>query len=364
MTPPSHGWSRALVRAAVGDLPRDGPGIADLTRLLVHARRTTTMESYDSKIRRFVDFCLNDWPAAGYPALRPLPAQQSTILAYIGSLFEDGLQASSLQPYLSAINSWHADLHLPPPARGHLVTLARKGYAELEGEETVNLERRGPIAVDVILDIVVLGMRTASRRTLRAATAIAVAFLFFARADTGVRLLRRDIALDAHGIHLRAQAKTRSRLDPLLLTAPWPHPIAGHDMPFIHSLLARFLASTAGARDDAPLWQLSTDNAASWRPALVEVWLQHLLKTLQRTPPLGTLWTKHSLRSAGATAALSVGVDVFTIARLGGWASIESVKLYVDPFVVPHLYSFLVFGPWLRKSLDAVLAAHRQVRSS
>ena len=50
--------------------------------------------------------------------------------------------------------------------------------------------------------------------------------------------------------------------------------------------------------------------------------------------------------------------------RLGGWASIESVKLYVDPFVVPHLYSFLVFGPWLRKSLDAVIAAHRQVRSS
>ncbi|MEY3683572.1 MAG: hypothetical protein RIS62_282 [Chloroflexota bacterium] len=78
----------------------------------------------------------------------------------------------------------------------------------------------------------------------------------------------------------------------------------------------------------------------------------------------GHVWTKHSLRSAGATAALSVGVDVFTIARLGGWASIESVKLYVDPFVVPHLYSFLVFGPWLRKSLDAVLAAHRQVRSS
>ena len=32
----------------------------------------------------------------------------------------------------------------------------------------------------------------------------------------------------------------------------------------------------------------------------------------------------HSMRSGGATAALSIGSDVFTIARWGIWASISS----------------------------------------
>ena len=84
-------------------------------------------------------------------------------------------------------------------------------------------------------------------------------------------------------------------------------------------------------------------------------WVHDLLAKLRQVPPVDTFLSKHSLHSAGASAALSIGVDVFTIARLGGWASID---------LVPHLYSFLMFRPWLRKSLDAVLAAHRKVRSS
>ena len=101
MTPPSHAFSRALVRAAISDLLRAGPGIVYLTRLLEHSTRTTTMESYDDKIRRFVDFGRDVRPATGFPALCLLPAQQRTILACVGSLFENESQASSLQPYLT-----------------------------------------------------------------------------------------------------------------------------------------------------------------------------------------------------------------------------------------------------------------------
>ena len=51
-----------------------------------------------------------DWPGADLPPLCPLPASQSTVLAYLGSLLDDGIKASSLKPYLSAINYLYADL--------------------------------------------------------------------------------------------------------------------------------------------------------------------------------------------------------------------------------------------------------------
>ena len=347
----------ALVASALGPMPRRAPGVAALIECLAHSRRRTTLASYDGKVQRFFDFCTRDWPAAGFPPLCPLPASQSTVLAYIGSLFDDGIKASSLKPYLSAINSLHADLRLPLPASGHLVSLAKRGYVEREGEEELNLVQRAPLPADVVLDIVRLGMRTTSLRTLRAAAAIGLAFLFFARGDTGVRLRRCDLSLDARGLHIRAAAKNRPRTHPLTLTAPWPSPVPGCDFPSIHALVARFLAATPSAHPLAPLWLLPCDAHAAWCSARVDDWLHDLLAELRQVPPVGTFWSKHSLRSAGASAALSVGVDVFIIARIGGWSSIETVQAYVDPLLKPTLFAFFVFGPWLRPTLASVLAA-------
>ena len=56
----------------------------------------------------------------------------------------------------------------------------------------------------------------------------------------------------------------------------------------------------------------------------------------------------HSMRSGGATAALSIGSDVFTIARWGIWASISSVQLYADPLVKPSEAAFFFFGHLLK----------------
>ena len=80
-------------------MPRRAPGVAALVECLACPRRRTTFASYDGKVQRFFDFCERDWPAAGFPPLCPLPASQRTVLAYIGSLFDDGIKASSLKPY-------------------------------------------------------------------------------------------------------------------------------------------------------------------------------------------------------------------------------------------------------------------------
>jgi hypothetical protein len=57
----------------------------------------------------------------------------------LGYLLESGtISAKSLQPYLSAINAVHNDFEYPSPACGHLVKLARKGFAELQGSSMLH----------------------------------------------------------------------------------------------------------------------------------------------------------------------------------------------------------------------------------
>ena len=46
----------------------------------------------------------------------------------LNNLQEEGVvKAGSLQPYLSAINSWHADMGLSKPAVGQAVNMLRRG---------------------------------------------------------------------------------------------------------------------------------------------------------------------------------------------------------------------------------------------
>ena len=57
------------------------------------------------------------------------------ILAYVGHLAEKGtIAADSLQPYLSAINTYHLDNGLERPALGHVVTAARRGMRRAQAQ--------------------------------------------------------------------------------------------------------------------------------------------------------------------------------------------------------------------------------------
>ena len=86
------------------------------------------MAPYNGKFQRFATFCT----MAG---LCSLPATLSTELAYLGWLSEeDILHHSSLQPYLTSINSAHKDLGCEVSAEGHLITLARKRLGENQAQ--------------------------------------------------------------------------------------------------------------------------------------------------------------------------------------------------------------------------------------
>eukprot|EP00854_Cymbomonas_tetramitiformis_P012366 gene12366-biopygen12720 len=90
-------------------------GQSRLTELAVKMQRKslldTTMSNYGPKARRVIHFCVQQ--------RRPwLPATEATVVLYVASVLEDGgVQAASMQPYLSAINNYHEDLGFPGPAK-------------------------------------------------------------------------------------------------------------------------------------------------------------------------------------------------------------------------------------------------------
>lgn len=295
------------------------------------SRRETTWANYDSKWLKWVHYCTVVWPEAGHAPLCPCPADPAHVVAYLGWLCEqDRVHASSLQPYLSAINSFHADLGYSKPALGSIVALARKGFGELEGDLDPDRARRGPLPARVALLIVQFGLHSTSAHAVRVCACIALQFAFFARSDTGINARAYDLLLDSFGLHWREHTKTLPRMHPATLSCPWPP-----SQPLLHQLLARFLALRGATAPDAPLWRLQSDtySPSQWRPALIDEWLQEALSWVDATPPPGVLWSSHSLRSGGATAALAIGVDPFTIARWGIWAAITSVQPYIDPLV-------------------------------
>jgi hypothetical protein len=98
-----------------------------------------------------------------------MPASQTNILAFIGYLASLGrIRSSSLQPYLSDINSLHADFGFPKSAQGHWISLARKGFGEIDGSFNQAPTNAAPFPASYMLSILMHGLQdTTSSRHVR-----------------------------------------------------------------------------------------------------------------------------------------------------------------------------------------------------
>jgi hypothetical protein len=119
-----------------------------------------------------------------------LPASSQTVVAYLGYLLESGtISAKSLQPYLSTINVVNNDFEYSSPACGHLVKLARTGFAELQGSSMLQPQQVTAFPTEHMLTIVMYGLRPdASKHQIRVCACLVAQFAFFSRADSGVHL--------------------------------------------------------------------------------------------------------------------------------------------------------------------------------
>jgi hypothetical protein len=188
------------------------PGFEAGVRLLQGGQRPSTVKSYDQKWLKFETFTAQVQDDAGATRMTALPASSQTVVVYLGYLLESGtISAKSLQPYLSTINVVHNDFEYPSPACGHLVKLARKGFAELQGSSMLQPQQVTVFPSEHLLTIVMYDLRPdASKHQIRVCACLAAQFAFFSRADSGVLLTTINTQVSNTTISINQAAKSLS----------------------------------------------------------------------------------------------------------------------------------------------------------
>ena len=142
-----------------------------------------------------------------------LPASSQTVVAYFGYLLETvTISAKSLQSYLSAINTVHNDFEYPSPARGYLVKLSRKGFAELQGSSMLQPQQVTVFPAEHMFAIVQFGLRPdTSIHHIRVCGCLLAQFAFSSRADSGVLLTDVDAQASVSTLSINQSVKNVAR---------------------------------------------------------------------------------------------------------------------------------------------------------
>eukprot|EP00873_Tetraselmis_striata_P043540 jgi/Tetstr1/463804/TSEL_008619.t1 len=320
--------------------------------LLSSSLSAQTLKSYAGRLSQFAEFCHDS------ENISPLEATTATVVRYVAWIGERGhIAAKSLQPYLSAINTFFEMHNLVPIAKDSLhLTSARRGLM-LRQRRLDAAPLRVPLPADVAYrfvskaELIVSAPYPESHLDYRALLASVVNFLFFARGLTGVSCRAQDVHVDTYNITLqiyrekgRAGRRGPGDLRVLLL------PVSEH--PRVARLLHYFIDNvqsvplvTVGLAA-SNFWAVNVaEQSKPWTAATMSDWLSTAVNLVNAAPPAGTSWTSHSLRKGAASAANAIGAPLSHIRYQGGWATNSDVVLdYIDPNVLPSPGAWFFFG--------------------
>ena len=292
---------------------------------------SSTADVYGGHYARFYRWCeaQPDQPSA-------LPASTGTVLRWLEADVTAGgkVRAGSLQPYLSAINSVHADLEYDRPALGHAVTAYKSGLAHMQAGGGREAERvyLPPEAVErALLWALTLSLETATARdkkVFRAAVATVFTAVFFARGATGSALLAKHVTRSIAGITVQLEHEKGRGRDARARAITLP-PGA---VPGLEALLAKWEKFRGAVDADASYYLLPGERSRALPSTSVDEWLRLTLEYFGLRPPAQQSWSGHSLRKGAASAASAIGVGIDRICFVGGWKiKAATVHDYIDP---------------------------------
>ena len=309
-----------------GDVP-EAPRIAEV---LNAALAPTTAEGYSRHFARFAEWCEEqpDRPC-------PLPALTKTVVRWLAADVCAGnrVQAESLQPYLSAINTLHADLELREPAVGRRIRRFKRGLGHLAAPTRKAARTYLPPPVVERFHLAALKMTDAELRTargrslLQATVAVVFTFCFYARGGTGAALRAKDVRWSEGGLHVTL-AKEKTRYSKAVSRVVTLGEVDG-----LRELLTLWERVRGPVAADASYYSLGgMDQPRSFPSTQVNLWLKVLLDHFGVAAPSGEVWTGHSLRKGAASGSSAIGVSIDRICYVGGW-SIKSKAVfdYIDP---------------------------------
>eukprot|EP00873_Tetraselmis_striata_P006046 jgi/Tetstr1/426310/TSEL_016626.t1 len=341
-----------VAAAAAGCVRLGRAGPANARPALKLPQRSNTQELRRQTVSVFAEFCHDS------ENISPLEATTATVVRYVAWIGERGhIAAKSLQPYLSAINTFFELHNLVPIAKDSLhLTSARRGLM-LRQRRLDAAPLRVPLPADVAYrfvtkaELIVSAPYPEYHLDFRALLASVVNFMFFARGLTGVSCRVRDVHVDTYNITLqvyrekgRAGRRGPDDLRVLLL------PVSEH--PRVARLLHHFIDNvqsvplvTVGLATSNFWVVTAAERSKPWTAATMSDWLSAAISLVNAAPPAGTSWTSLSLRKGAAFAANAIGVPLSHIRYQGGWATNSDVVLdYIDPNVLPSPGAWFFFG--------------------
>lgn len=292
----------------------------------------STWHTYASAFTRFVRFCVS-------VELNPLPASAASVLRYVDFLSQEGrLQASTVQPYLSAINTLHEQLGFSKPAVGVPLASFLRGWQRRQFVITplpsAGQQRAMPAA---------FAQSMLSRLPLLVSVGALRAALFFLLAF--VTMLRPDSLLSCLAISGVGGVLTFA---PLRFKTAIPN--KGQErqvdisrLPQLAAGILRFVRLRGVSNSSSvSWWQLPGEQPPA--TANAEAWFDVAMHDAV-IPPAFTLY---SLRRGAASSALAVGVPLSRIEFLGGWAEGSTAlrRRYLD-HSFPNNGAAQLFYGWL-----------------
>jgi len=202
-------WEQLIARG-VGKHLGWHDGAQRARSLLAAAYTATTKRTYMTAWERFESYCNSQ-------RLRALPANYTTVAAYLGWLHLRGtVAASGLGIYLAPIDTVHELAGFPAPTANPVFRRLRKGYLRLDAARHGAMRRyAGPLPADVVYAALRLGCDHPSPVQRRVCAGLVLAFLMFNRPGAAAAMRQADMAFTPQG--LRVQCCNWQGLSPVLM---------------------------------------------------------------------------------------------------------------------------------------------------
>jgi integrase len=293
------------------------------------AFRPGTRRNHACQFNLYCNFC-------DFYNLQPINPTVDTVCTYIAFLATKLKPFKSVNNYIGAVRLLHKYLGEPAPALDAFDTQLTLRAVKLTSRHAPT--QKLPISPHLLTEMCAICDTLDSPQGRAIKCALTLAYFSFLRQsnlappspnefDATRHMCRGDVIISQKGtMHILVKwAKNMQTMDkPLLLQIPTPHD------PAVDPALAfkRMVADTPTRHPNHPLLQLpAPDGYRIITVRDLRLALSVLLTECDKDPRLFSL---HSLRRGGATAAFQQGADPIDIQRHGGWRS-SAFYEYVRP---------------------------------
>ena len=300
-------------------------GGAASVRLAAHALAPSTDRTQTSAWNKFTSFCNSE----GH---HPFPAAPSTILAYIGFLFDENrVHASSLDGYMSAVRTRHTRAGHPDPFHYPVVQNLLLAFRRADDARGTFIDSRAALSADIMLNFHNFGLLAVAGSSPERDAVIAELQYLLTWREGSIRTLEHgDVHVVRTGNSITITARPRSIKGRPVRNAT-PTTLTCFDTSEGANALDLQLRYFSRLQSQSTLVGSIWGNMAPPNEQEVTRAVDRLLQATGATAPPHSFYASHSLRSGSVTACVLLGVPAAVIQARGFWTTDRTMmNVYFD----------------------------------